>query len=334
MTSSARFEEDKFLSMKLNTAFALKKEKKYQEAEKILSDLLDEYQDKPQIKKSMADLMIKQKKLDTALLLVDEVLCSHPEDGESLILKGQIYYKRERYKEAKEWFREAVRHRKSSFPRHMLIKTMIRLNELDEANNLVDEALQKEGKNAYCMQLKGEILQAEDKTDEAIALYEQILHSCANDDKYDHKYIYKEVIKLKTQKMDRTEAVRQIDTLLKVSTYAKNEHLYIQQAENYKRQKKYAQAIEAYRKGLKVSPNNLFIEKQIGYCYNKLKKYEEVIASMKGPFIQDPKDYILRRVLFAAYKKLDKREELLEFIEEIGICGQSIYYALVNEAKK
>jgi len=42
VTSSARFEEDKFLSMKLNTAFALKKEKKYQEAEKILSDLLDE----------------------------------------------------------------------------------------------------------------------------------------------------------------------------------------------------------------------------------------------------------------------------------------------------
>lgn len=333
MTSSARFEEDKFLSMKLDTAFALKKGKKYQEAEKILSDLLDEYQDKPQIKKSMADLLIKQKRLDTALLLVDEVLYSHPEDGEALTLKGQIYYKRERYKEAKEWFQEAVRHRKSSFPRHMLIKTMIRLNELDEANSLVDEALQKERKNAYCMQLKAEILQAGDKTDEAIAIYEQILQSY-DDDKYDRKYIYKEVIKLKTQKMDSAEAVRQIDSLLKVSTYAENEHLYIQQAENYKRQKQYEQAIEAYRKGFKVSLDNLFIQKQIGYCYNKLKKYEEVIASMKGPFIQDPKDYILRRVLFAAYKKLDKREELLEFIEEMGICGQSIYYALVNEAKK
>jgi tetratricopeptide (TPR) repeat protein len=323
------FVKGKYVSMKLNTVFALKREKRYQEAERILSELLEAYPNNPHIKKSMADLMVKQNRLTNALLFIDNVLCSHPQDTEAMTIKGTIYYKSKRYKEAKEWFQGATRYKHSNFSLSMLIKTLIKTGEIDKALSIVEGSLKGREDNSYFLQLKAEILEAMGKTEEAIAIYEQIL-----DAQPDNKYIYKELIKLKTQKMDRAEAAKEIETLLKVSSYSKNEHLYIQQAENYKKQKDYEKAIEAYKKGLKISLDNLFLKKQIGYCYNRLHKYEETIRFMREAFLQDPTDYVLRRTLFAAYKKMDMRCELIDLIDGMGLSGTSLYYILLNEAKK
>ncbi|MFH0926801.1 MAG: tetratricopeptide repeat protein [bacterium] len=320
---------NKFISMKLNLAFNLKREKKYQEAENILTKLLEEYPDNPRIKRELADLMMKENRLENSLCLINDVLTSNPKDGEAMGIKGNIYYKEKRYPAAKEWLQGALREKDSIYSTQLLIKTMIRLNELDKALANTEKAIQKERENLYLLQLKAEILHLQDRTPEAIALYKYILEK-----KPGNKYIYKELIKLKTEKMDQKEASRELDALVKVSTYSKNEHLYTQQAESYKKQGNYKKAIEAYLKGLELAPDNLFIKKLIGFCCNKLQRYEEVIKFMKEPFLKEPKDYLVRSTLFSAYKKVDKREDLLKLIEEMGIAGTRDYYALMGEAKK
>lgn len=322
--------DSKFIAMKLNTVYALKRQRCYDEAERALLELMEEYGDDPRIKKNMADVMLRQNRLQNALLLINEVLILDPKDGEAMIIKGNVYYKRRKYKEAMEWFQGAFRYKRSTFCLQMLIKCMIKTNKINDAMLLLESEIKKVNKeDTRFLRSKAEILEAKGEVDAAIEVYAKILEFTPQD-----KFIYKELIRLKTRKLDNVRASEEISTLLKVPSYSKNEHLYLQQAENYKKQLKYEEAIDVYKKGLEVSPGNLFIKKQIGFCCNRLKKYDMAVKYLKEAFMQEPTDFILRKTLFSVLKTLNRREEIINLIESMGITGTSLYYALLNEAKK
>lgn len=293
-------------------AVSLKKDKKYNEAEKKLREGLDKYPDNNYLKASLADLYYRKNEFDQALKLADEILSEKPYDNRALTVKGNVYFARRDFERARDFFEEVYYEQKNSYNAFRLIKTLIKLKEYDRALELAGKWEDKEGDNSRFKKLSASIYEKMGNKDRAEKFYDDYLK-----DKPEDQFAYKEKLKVRLENKAPQEAVDELKKILRVGNRDKNPHLHSLLAEKLEKTGDYKEALKEYKKTLELDPENRFALKQAGFILHKQEEYRKALSYLKEAFRGDPSDYYIRSVLMNIFKELGCESEGIEFFREV-----------------
>ena len=296
----------------VNKAVDYKNNGDYNQAEEVLQKGLDKYPENNYLKASLADLFYRQKKLDKAFDLADEILSEKPGDTRALTVKGNVHFAKRDYKKAKEFFKEAYLNEKSAYTASRLIKVLNRLEEFERALELANKWREEVDDSTYFKKIAANIYEKIGENEKAEKLFSEYLK-----EKPEDQFAYKEKIKLKLENKDPKKAVEELKNILNIAKRDKNPHLHTLLAEKLEKIDEYEEAVKEYEKTLELDPDNKFALKQAGFTLYKLKNYEKALPYLKEVFRNDPGDYYTRSVLMNIFKELNKEKEGIEFFKEI-----------------
>ena len=296
----------------VNKAVEYKNDEDFNQAEEVLQKGLDKYPENNYLKASLADLFYRQKKLDKALNLADEILSEKAGDTRALTIKGNVHFAKREYKKAKEFFKEAYLNEKGEYTASRLIKVLNRLEEYERALELANKWREEADNSNYFKKIAANIYEKTGENKKAEELFSEYLKEEPED-----QFAYKEKIKVKLENKTPQKAVEELKNILSIAKRDKNPHLHSLLAEKLEKIGKSEEAVKEYEKTLELDPDNQFALKQAGFALYKLKKYEKALPYLKEVFRNDPGDYYTRSVLMNIFKELNNEKEGIEFFKEI-----------------
>lgn len=209
-----------YINTKLDLAFKLKEIGDYTGAEEELIEGLNIASDNNLLLTSLADLYSRQDRLDEAFSIADQVLSREINNQRALIIKGDISLKRRKYRDAIDYFRNAIRSGENSYIYKRLIQSLMKNNQFTEALDVCHQSLIKSPQDLKILTLLARCYKKLKFYKEAKELYEKLVSKCPED-----KFLYKEYIEVKSVDKPPEELVKELDSILKVSSVSGNVHL-------------------------------------------------------------------------------------------------------------
>jgi tetratricopeptide (TPR) repeat protein len=300
-----------YINTKLDLAFKLKEIGDYTGAEEELIEGLNIASDNNLLLTSLADLYSRQDRLDEAFSIADQVLSREINNQRALIIKGDISLKRRKYRDAIDYFRNAIRSGENSYIYKRLIQSLMKNNQFTEALDVCHQSLIKSPQDLKILTLLARCYKKLKFYKEAKELYEKLVSKCPED-----KFLYKEYIEVKSVDKPPEELVKELDSILKVSSVSGNVHLRLLLAGTLKGTGNFEEAIKHYRIALETMPGDIYILKQLGFCYMKMRNFTDAISVLRSVFLSDPGDYYVKTSLISACKKTGEIESFIKLIEE------------------
>jgi tetratricopeptide (TPR) repeat protein len=301
-----------YAKSKWQNSLTLRKKGAFQDAEEELKAALEEQPDHPLLKASLAQLYLRQDRLKEARILVESILSMEPEYVQGLYVLGEIYLCEDNMDDALRCFRQASQKDPRPYLLHSVVKTLRKMGHYDEALEAVDSALISHRDSLRLLKEKALILDRMKLPDEALRTYERIkeLHP---DDPYTAKAIYK----LRSLRRPDEEVIRELEKVLSLPSRRDNAQLHGLLGEKLKKSGRPAQAAEAFKRASELAPNNLFFQKQEGYCRYQLKEYPEAVRLLGEAFRKDPTDYILKSTLRRIHSSIGDMDGFVQLLEDI-----------------
>jgi tetratricopeptide (TPR) repeat protein len=301
-----------YAKSKWQNSLTLRKKGAFQDAEEELKAALEEQPDHPLLKASLAQLYLRQDRLKEARILVESILSMEPEYVQGLYVLGEIYLCEDNMDDALRCFRQASQKDPRPYLLHSVVKTLRKMGHYDEALEAVDSALISHRDSLRLLKEKALVLDRMKLPDEALRTYERIkeLHP---DDPYTAKAIYK----LRSLRRPDEEVIRELEKVLSLPSRRDNAQLHGLLGEKLKKSGRPAQAAEAFKRASELAPNNLFFQKQEGYCRYQLKEYPEAVRLLGEAFRKDPTDYILKSTLRRIHSSIGDMDGFVQLLEDI-----------------
>ncbi len=300
-----------YIDTKLDIAFKLKEIGDYAGAEEELLEGLNRAPDNNLLLTSLGDLYCRQDRLDEASSMADEVLLREINNQRALIIKGDVSLKKRKYKDAVEYFRTAMSVGENSYISKRLIQSLMKNNEFSEAVNICQQSLSKRPGDVKTLTFLARCYKNLKFYKEATDIYEGLVKKCRDD-----KFLYREYIEVKSADKPPEELVKELDSILKVSSVSGNVHLRLFLAGKLKDLERFDEAVKHYRLALEQMAGDIYILKQLGFCYMKMKHFNDAISVLSKVFLHDPGDYYVKTSLISACKKTGEIEALVKLIEE------------------
>ncbi|MCP4668951.1 MAG: hypothetical protein GY849_21655, partial [Deltaproteobacteria bacterium] len=77
------------------------------------------------------------------------------------------------------------------------------------------------------------------------------------------------------------------------------------------------EALAQFRIARRLSPNDLFLMKQEGFCLYRLKDYKHALEVLGDAFRRDPGDFIVKSTLSKIYTTTDDLEGYADLLEKV-----------------
>ena len=193
-----------------------------------------------------------------------------------------------------------------------LIQLYVRASRLDEAYRQVESALVADPKDAQLLQLKAGILAALKRTDEAIAVYRELI--ATNVDTSEEIYVLLSTLYSQTGR--GTEGVELLQDLLKKSPKSTVAHYYM--AKLYESQGKKDEADRYFKKTIQLSPNNDAIEIDYTRFLAAQKRFKEALQICDRVLKRDPENELAKKIRAQLLVVDNKYGEAISQLEELG----------------
>jgi predicted Zn-dependent protease len=297
----------------LNKVRQLEKEKRYQEAEIILLELLSHSPDNLYYKKYVAELRLKSGRFREAEELIDDVLTQVPTDPFALSLKGEALMKRNRWGEAYDYFQSSYKVSPSAYVASQMIDAKVKSSSAQETLELAKNLVKEYPDDKWLKKRLARVQELSGNKEEALSVYQELRGTDPEDE-----YVLAAIMRLKAETSGKG-GPKDLERVLKLDKYRENVPMLLSTAKMHFQSKDYDKAVEYYHQAYALKPDDNYIVRQLGFCYNKLRKYEEAAHYFKMAMKADPMNIYVRSTILSVYKKMGKEEELIQFLNELLI---------------
>ena len=301
-----------FSRTKWERARDFKKKGQYREAERELKAALEDAPDHFLLKASLADVYLRQDRPMEAKILVESILSSDPHYPQAQYIRGEIFFKENRFDQALQCFRQAFQKDPRPYLTLRAARTLSKMERYDEALETLDSVLVIERQNPGFLKEKALILSRINRSDEALEIYEK-LHELNPDD----SFVRKEIYKLKGKNRPTEKVIHELQTVIKLPSRKDDAQLHGFLGQQLKKVGELEEAAAEFRAAQRLDPNNVFFLKQEGFCHYQRKDYEKAIQTLGESFRKDPGDYIVKKSLEKIYKTTQNLEGFMLLLEEI-----------------
>jgi len=299
------------IQKKLKYALCLKQSGDYLAAEEELQEGLRIDPENILLLTSLADLYSRENRPEEALAIAEEVLAREPDNQQALIIKGDISLKKKKYEEALDYFGNALRTGATPYLKKRFAQTLMKKGDYPRAMEFCSQILLEEPENPVFMKFLAACYKKLKNHKEAVELYEKLIEKFPGD-----KFIYKEYIELKAVDRSPEEIIKELEAMVKVSSASENIHLRVLLASTLKKAGRFKEEIEHYKFCLNYSTDDLYVLKQLGFCYGKMGEPYSAINVLRKAFLRDPLDYYVRSSLMSAFQETGEFEDFVKLIDE------------------
>ena len=310
--TAANMSLSNFTRIKWERARDLKKQGRYQEAERELTEALDEAPNDFLLKSSIAELYLRQDHITEAGILADSILASDPQHPQAQYIRGEIAYKQKEFGDALQYFRSAAMNDTRPYLTLRIARTLRELNRYEEALEILDSVLLKNKEDLYCLREKALILNRMKQWDEALAVYEKVYRLDPED-----SFARRQMYKLKGSNRPKETVIRELEKIVSLSSEKDDAPIHELLGQKLKEAGKLQEAAAEFRVAQRLSPDNVYFLKQEGFCHYKLGDYPETCRTLGQAFKKDPDDYIVRGALKKAFQCLQDMDGFIALMEEV-----------------
>jgi len=281
------------------------------EAEEEIRQELQKNPDHPLFKTRLADLYLRQERLNEARVLIEEVLTNDPQHPEALSLLGDLFIKQHSPERAIDCYRQAF----SRNPKpHLILKTARALKEMrlfDDALQELENVLVVKPKSLAFLKEKALILNRMKRFDQALEVLERAKEISPKD-----AFVQKEILRLRSSKRPEAQVLKELQVVTRMESKKDDAQLHGLLAQRLKGAGLVREAAEEYKRASDLEPNNVYFLKQQGFCYYRQKDYDQAIHCLKEAFRRDPSDYFVRKTLEKSYEAREDLGGFLILLEE------------------
>ena len=282
--------------------------KKYEEAEKILNELIKERPDDEYVCGAMFDVYLKKGAFEKAQKILNTVLQKDPENFFFLSRKGDLLAATNKHKEALKIFNNLYNTNKDPHVGWRLANEYFRLKKYDKAEYYFDQTVTKLFDRPELNFLGFLIKKALKKYDKAMDL----ITSAINNSKQPQQYISQ---KMQFQTELKRISAQQWEKSIKYSTSKDEPFVLKELAEKFLKEGKFEKAEQYYKEILKNDHNN-YNKSRLGYVYYKWEKYDLALSI----FLEMPlKNFLIpsfiAMVIKSAYET-SQQEKVVEHLKD------------------
>ncbi|HEX9974761.1 MAG TPA: tetratricopeptide repeat protein [bacterium] len=244
--------------------------KKFDEAERILNELIAEHPDDQYVQGALFDVYLKKGDYDQAQKIVAAILKKDPDNYFFLSRKGDLLVAMNKNKEALKIFTNLYNANKDPHVGWRLANEHFRLKQYDKAEYYFDQTIPKLYDKPELNSLGFFIKKALKKYDKAQDLIQAAINYSSQPEQYKSQ-------KMKFQTELKGISAQQWEKSIKYST-TKNEPFVLKElAEKFLKEGKFDKA-EQYFKEILKNDHNDFNKSRLGYVYYKWKKYDLALS--------------------------------------------------------
>ena len=244
--------------------------KKFNEAENILTELIENYPDDEYVQGALFDVYLKKGILDEAQKIIKAILKEDPDNYFFLSRKGDLLVAMNKHKEALKIFLNLYNSNKDPHVGGRLANGYYRIKKYDKAEYYFDQTIPKLYDNPELNFLGFLIKKELKKFDKAQDFIDAAINHSNQPEQYKSQ-------KLKFQTELKGISAQQWEKSIKYSTTKDEPFVLKELAEKFLREKKFDKAEQYYKEILKHGANE-YDKSRLGYVYYKWKKYDLALS--------------------------------------------------------
>lgn len=301
------------IQAEMETARELKRAGKLEEAEDRLRRALESFPGSTVLQAGLADVYRRRGKYLEAGFLADEVLKADPANWQALVVKGEVAREAGRWEEAGQLYAAALALYPTSFLAVRLSQVYLAGGQAEAAAGVLRQMLAKNKDDVRLWRQLAQVLEKSGDIEGAGAAWSEVLRLDPED-----QFAYRSYLKLSAISRRPEEVLQELEIMLKTGKRGRNPHLHTLKGNLLYQMGHYAQAAEAYRQGLEISPGNAYLLAQLGYCLYRLGQTGEALVALQEAFRRKPGDVYLRTTLIRLYRSLGWQEKGAGFLRELA----------------
>ena len=188
----------------------LETQRRYDEAEPIYQQLIEESPEKMENYLLLANMFLKQEQPDKAIPVLIKLQRFHPKQPVSRLYLGKVYEEQERFEKAEAEYRWVFDndsyHEQGSVE---LLRVLLRQGKTKEAKTICEALIEKDSDNAIALKVLGHIMLGESRLDEALKYLTAV--ESLESDPADTRF---KVALIQMEKQNFSEAIRELNLVL------------------------------------------------------------------------------------------------------------------------
>lgn len=271
---------------------------------------------------SLALYYASKGEMDKALEEYRGILKHTPQDVTALVNSGRICEAKGKGDEALQYYQKA-RETKQMAGYAALAGYYAAKKDMPKAVSIIDDALKEDARNASMMEMKGKLLLADKRYDEAVKVSEGLEQVAP-----DTAAVLK--VAAYTANKDFRSAADSAQRMIRQkpdSAYG-----YVLLASVYERQSDFPRAVETLKKAAQMEPKNVQVKMLLGNLFAAKKDYTSAIATFQSVEKLNPKHFSAIFAQGLAYDQLGKKSEAVKKYKQTIALSPTYAPALNNLA--
>lgn len=295
----------------------LKRKRRYAEALALLEKLVAANPNSLYWKASMADLLVRMRRLDQAGCVIDEILTEAPDHVGGLTARAELFLARHDRTGALALLELALASSRvasgkpSAYVARRQAQILTQLGRLEEAAVLVSEALDAhpgEPKLGADMAL---LLKRTGKIEAARDLAERLAASHPKDPN-----VRRILLEIRAEGRPPEEVSRELDRALSSAIGRSDLDLWTLKARKAAEAGLWEESAKSFLACYRLDPTQRFALKQAGFAFKKAGDLQSAIECLKPCFVDDPLDLFVRNCVFSLVRSERGPSATVELIDQ------------------
>jgi tetratricopeptide (TPR) repeat protein len=285
--------------------------RRFDDAQRALDDALTVAPESARLLALLAELRRRQGHTREAEALVRRAEAADPEDAQAAQVRAELHFERGEFERAAEIFRRLVDRGAGAYTSSRLVKSLARAGRLDEAAESARQALERHPDDRWLLADLAHVEARRGRHDEALRLQERLVERHPGDAR-----AYSDLMRLRASTLPHEEAGAALQGLMRAGGRARNPHLRLAAADEFRKAGRDAEAAAEYEAALELEPGDAFALAQLGFCYKRLGRTDEAVETLRRALLRDPRDRYVRVSLGSLCRGTGRVSDLLRWIEE------------------
>lgn len=258
--------------------------------------------DNVMLKAFYADILARSKRYDDALKIVDELIKSYPDNLEYIEIKARVLFNKGSYYESSLWYEKIIL--SSRFTLEDKIKILSSFYLISQEKNEVANfalrlaiKLDSLNQNWQTKALVGEFYLLTKNNEQALKYFEQALQKGANDPS-----TWFRVSNLLLERQEYDLAIKNLSQAL--SFFPDNYALNYLLGAAYSQKNEYKKAIVYFRKAANIYSEEYYVFTSLGFCYYQLNVKDSAAYFLEIALSKDPENVETLGMLALIYNSL------------------------------
>ncbi len=318
----------------LKNYWALLKEKRFSQGELLLREKMQQFPpgtaENTLIKANLADILLRQGKLQEARETAMEALFENPNQVRALTVLGLVSLQRKDSDEAIDHLEKAYRLKRNAYQAGRLARAYEAAGSEKQALAVLREALEESPRDQFLLK---QYTRLRKKCGPAAERDELLSRFSAEEET---SLLYAEYIEGNLQKLGPEKAAAELERIMKVGKRSSNPHLNILMGNYRRRLKQEQEAAQSFRRARELDPDNHHALAQEAFCYRRLAEKEKSWPLLKMLLSREPGNSTVKSTFVKDAAELGKRDEAVHFLEELldSFPHHKELYGSINKLKK